>query len=427
MALDKMKKASRGGGGPKLPTENVAVQIIEYNIAEKGKSNPGKDYVTGVLLANALGMTAEFDEKGTPLTEVKVKLKPSDFENRREIAELPRNVGTQKKVLPGGVVEFQGCRIDHASGMVEANWMKPLVHNPGNPDAKDPKDKPTEHAYAGMLGTVYPVNQFGKQEALLVVPAAAAAFSGEEEFRQLAEEMCQPVGPGNPGFILSAYNTALAPEDEDSHWVMQVGLRTKKIGEDEFRLETLDEALERMTTEPEGASQHVKERVKYAQMFLDAMKAPGEGEIWELIPASRVRIGSMTAQNALAQKDADRKDRRKVDPSIVFELLQGHKRDGTPYYGTFLAPANWALRRNEENDTWSVVYANTTKAFVNDTSFYKVKEIVTPNTPPEFAAHYEATAAKRAEESKAKKPENAAPAAEGGEPDYDAEAGAPAP
>src|SRR3546814_11894122 len=80
---------------------------------------------------DALGMQAEFDADGNPLTEVKVRLRPDNQQRKHARAEVAQmqNGDKRQKVHPGGIIQADRSYIDR-DGFVNTAWVRGLVRKP---------------------------------------------------------------------------------------------------------------------------------------------------------------------------------------------------------------------------------------------------------------------------------------------------------
>jgi hypothetical protein len=428
------KTTSRSGGAKRefQPKQNVLVQIEDIPCAKNKAADPKNDFLVGYLIAPAFGLEAG--------AEVKVKLGKTESSNRREIHGFARNMGMQKKVEKGGIVEFQSSFYLENENTIVANWPKVLVHNPANGN---------ELAWGNVVmtvGQVYESNGTPHQKVTVYETASAPQITSQDDFWAYAQQLLIPesalqpeegeseddfqarvaayVHPGNAAFLLSAYDSTKEAGADKSRFTVEFERRRVKEGED-FRYETFDEIVARMTNpdvsgiEKEEVKTNILERAKLVNQLIGAMDSLDPGDVMEVIPATVLRVGSMTAQAALAVKDAPIKERRSKDPAVPFSVKQTGQ-GGKEYLRSMFATGNVGLKYNENTNSWSVTHANTTNAWVGDVRHFHRDEIITPNTPEAFAAAYLAAA-----EERAKKPEtNNAPANEG-EQDLDQDGPAP--
>src|SRR3546814_13957673 len=97
-------QAAKKRSGDRTPTEDVAIKVVSYSVADPKNPDVSKDFFTGVLMHDALGMQAEFDADGNPLTEVKVRLRPDNQQRKHARADgaQMQNGDKPQKVHPGG-------------------------------------------------------------------------------------------------------------------------------------------------------------------------------------------------------------------------------------------------------------------------------------------------------------------------------------
>lgn len=430
----KSARAGRGGGGG--TTENVAVQVTAFH-ATKGKPDVEKDWLEGVLLADAptLGLKAEFsaDENGNltiPSTAVKVRLRPDKNADsrgehkRRDIAGLLSKAGAGDPVKVGGVVEFQNCFIDR-EGFLNAKWLKALV-----------TDRATglEHAFCGLPARIdremKTKDQKPFQWVSVLDPYLARVISGPnvdvfEAFREvlLGSEadgipgMLEPQGPGTPGFLLRVVD----PTSFENAGVEFVRRYTKDG--DLYVPEPIEKEIERFVT-GDGAG------------FVEWMKSNPD-LYFEMIPLARFSVGNKSLPSAAAN---DPTKKGPIDMSHPYQAPVEFQDEKTGEM--FAQPkscyvnSNVAIRRMDDQSAyWFVSYANHTvptspirgtdgkvQHYPNGGAHFW-GDVVTPNLRgdnaehgipglPDAAKHFEAVAAKRSE---AAKPGNAPAAGAGAE------------
>src|SRR3546814_1210772 len=124
-------QAAKKRSGDRTPTEDVAIKVVSFSVAEPKNPDVGKDYFTGVLMHDALGMQADFDADGNPLTEVKVRLRPDNQQRKHARAEVAQmqNGDKRQKVHPGGIIQADRSYVDR-DGFVNTAWVRGLVRKP---------------------------------------------------------------------------------------------------------------------------------------------------------------------------------------------------------------------------------------------------------------------------------------------------------
>src|SRR3546814_11025641 len=82
---------------------------------------------------DALGMQAEFDADGNPLTEVKVRLRPDNQQRKHARAEVAQmqNGDKRQKVHPGGIIQADRSYIVR-DGLVHPASVRGLVRKPAD-------------------------------------------------------------------------------------------------------------------------------------------------------------------------------------------------------------------------------------------------------------------------------------------------------
>src|SRR3546814_15245825 len=81
-------QAAKKRSGDRTPTEDVAIKVVSYSVADPKNPDVSKDFFTGVLMHAALGMQAEFAADGNPLTEVKGRLRPDKQQRKHAPADI---------------------------------------------------------------------------------------------------------------------------------------------------------------------------------------------------------------------------------------------------------------------------------------------------------------------------------------------------
>lgn len=366
MALKSLSKlaeerSNSGGSGGKTPAENVAVQVVEYHIQERGKSNVAKDYIDAVLLHDALGK-----KQGE---QVRLRMRPHSNESRRDIAGLARKMGTQKKVNAGGVVVFERCWIDRKTGDITANWAKPQVHD---------AESSAEYVLPGMIGTVFQANNDRtRQRGLLIDTNASQQVSSMESFRELATNILAQPGAGSPSFIVRA---TMANEDpsEQSRFAAMVTLRRyQDEASGDWVDETPEEALARMDKLAEEGKHPTWAAMMEDLQTYQLDEDEGAEVVWEIMPANELRVGGASLPQSGKRQDGREYSFDMADPFS----FQGQQRKYSLY-----TPMIVGLKRNEDYGFWSMTYAQPT---VNqfDAQYFNLKDIPSPLLPKPHLDH----------------------------------------
>lgn len=229
--LQRRSTFQRGGGsnGPQEPRQNVAVQILEYNIADpkKRNSDPTKDTVRAVLLHDVpeWGLKAQYapdgadGSPGAPMTEVIISMPlPANGKgaDRRDILGLSKTKGNGPAMDPGSIVVME--RAYHAKADAPNVIKAPYAHGCA---ASSLLNEGLAHVLPNMLVSVRPEGDYldrdtnqrkptGRVDVLVADQELAAVVADEADLRSKVEELTKNSGIGNPGFMLLARE--LAPE-----------------------------------------------------------------------------------------------------------------------------------------------------------------------------------------------------------------------
>ncbi|MTH96199.1 hypothetical protein [Roseibium sp. RKSG952] len=123
MALRRNNTKRSGGGG----RQNAVVELASIHTENGSDPNYEKDYAIGYLLHDAFGKTAEYDDQGNPVTEIRFQMKkPDHFDPKKppaSIAKLGQNKGLWKKVEVGSHLIIENAYLESRSDTVMAKWL----------------------------------------------------------------------------------------------------------------------------------------------------------------------------------------------------------------------------------------------------------------------------------------------------------------
>lgn len=359
MSLKKLQAKRTGGGGDRTPTENVAIKVVSYHVGDRREPNVDKDYFVGVLMHNALGMVAEFDENNNPITEVKVRLRADPQQGKRkhsraEIAHLESG-DKRQKVFPGGIVQADRSFIDR-DGFVNTAWIRGLVRR------EQDLQEGNAMVLAGVMTSVQPERKSKDgqsfQYRFITDPYGAMKVSGVDELRGALTAALQDNEWGPTGFILRGIDTENVEERASVRWTRRWDSEAKALTSPEA---TVEEFFEKN----EAWVQHIAEA------------SADSTEIFEVIPIIRVRTG----RDSLPSMKYDGKGGRDEAESYRFVTQD---EDGKPRTSYGWAISTMTLLRGEgENKSWFATMTNPTS---RGAVIFDDAELVTPTNLPEHTA-----------------------------------------
>ncbi len=356
-------KRSGGGGGNFSPAENVAFEVVSYNVKDKYKPS-AEDTFNAVLLTEAYGQPV-----GTELT----------FRLRKEIergttvhsmmygSTKPRTAPTQV----GGQGIAEGSYIDRNTGIVQANWLTVKVREPNSVDQllvgqyfSVDSERKGNSGYISQPRFMYDVSnataitQIDKAGLLAVIGAHLAMPSSQ-------------LG-GEPGFLLRGIDLDNFREDYEPFQATRFTVPRIDEGNGVYRTATPEETVQRFL-DSDGAKR-----------FLSALMDPNDPVVnpyIEIIPTARLRTG----QDSLPSNN----DRG--DDSKRFKL----QRENSEYFDHYIARAHTHLRwqdpKGEGQD--GSFFSTLTLPMQRQAPMYAPAEIPTPGLPPEIADFFAERAA----------------------------------
>lgn len=390
MALDfsKVKKSGFGGNGGGN-RENIAIEFKSVDVVDQKKATPAEDVINGYLLHDALGLRAEFDDEGNPITEVRVRVNDKRKSKLTgefaplEAYDLPRKKGNSQATHPGGVVVCENCFLEERTGTIVTGWLSVASRNPA---------QALETAHTGLPVTVEnerysEVEEGGqkvrkyRQNRYLAIVDKAATFGSLEQFKANAELFLKEepaAGGGRPGFWVRLI------DQNDPSQVVQATI-TMTWDRDNQRMNSAQEVVDAWLADPDNA--------QWAS-FVNAAGTPdGDGYVFEQIPFFRFSTGAMSlpSKSTKGRDDAENFRIRAVDD----EGNEISRRDnGDPVMTNGFGVGIMVVRRQEDSESanWFA-----TRTFIQDRfgKIYARKELVTPNLPANIAALFEDRATER--------------------------------
>ena len=202
-----VRRGGKGDYGNLPPLQNVVGMIDRLVVAQPGKSNPDKDYAEIYLVHSVpeLGLVAEFDENGAPLTKIKVMMPPprEGGEGRRDILGLTQKKAGGPAMGQGSLVVFEKAYFDRKENVLKARFSK------GGPTAAD-QEAGLKNLYSNIFVCVLPERQikqqdgttFPRQEVMIADQLGSTLVSGDEELRAAIESVVAQTTIGTAGFQL---------------------------------------------------------------------------------------------------------------------------------------------------------------------------------------------------------------------------------
>lgn len=376
MGLSDFNAKSGGNNGDRKPTENVLFKVKSFHIAGD-KPDAEKDYVIGILLADACG------KKRGDEVKIRVAVDPQLGKRKQPRWELmDYRDGVKKKLDPvrasadpkeGGVLEIQRAYWSEKEGGIVGAWTKAVVVDP---------TAGVEHAFPALYTCVAAEEKnkegdktYQNVTVLNTSEKGVKLVTSQEEFEKAAREILQKTesAPGESGFVLRIINmNAQTPDTfvkggEEETWESErtaaaIATRGRKETNGTWDNESIDSVLERFNKGKGG---------KLAQII------GTDGLVAELIPTMRFRVGkdSLPSQN---DKGTD--------------LSKPFRRSEKDKWGGY-AQANVQIKKRDKNDSWYVAHvrpASQGPVIVN------LRDVPTANMPAAMVAAIEAEAKSRA-------------------------------
>ncbi len=293
MALSALKPQRSGSF-----SESVLIAVTGYKINDAAKKTPnkgGQDSITGVLMRDALGITAEFSPEGLPVTQVTVVMAPAPesqgIHKRPEILDKYKGKGQSPAVKPQGVITADGARLTSSKGqphVITAGWI-----NTWTPEY----DQDLEFVSVAKLVEIKregkrtdPNNPGTYQSAFMIEDQKSTKVTDAASFRAAAIEALTWIGadteapemPGSPGFRI----------------------RGVEMGEDGVPLALVNDCFATWDSQngvartPEQAVDHF---MSEQAAWIDEIESNGKVAHFEVMPVSRVSTGSQSLPTARAQ------------------------------------------------------------------------------------------------------------------------------
>lgn len=392
---------TRGGGGNRdmsnlPPLQNIVGMIDQIVIAQRGKSDPDKDYAD-IFLAHSipeLGIDAQFDENGAPLTKLRIMmpLPKGGAEGRRDLLGLTQKKAGGPAMTPGSLVVFEKAWKDSKTGELRAHYSR------GGPTADD-QQKALKNLYSNIFVCVLPERQYkqqdgtympaGHQEALIADQLGAQVVGNDDELVAAIETTVAQTAIGTAGFQLHARQ--VAPEglsdEQAAEWAKDpmtrvsafVVAKPKLVGEGDQKQwvpVTTDEILKKLWAG-----------------FPAVQKVWGQdGWLFEFIPM-------MAVNQAQTLVPSSKKNDKGKDNSRIYSIY-----DVVENGGIDVVDAGWTMshiiveRMAEDSNVWYSTYQNPVST---RPQMYALPDIPTPNMPAYHLTAVQAEAARLGQNKKA--------------------------
>lgn len=418
--LGSVKKsyAPQSGGG----SESVAVQIAEVHLADQSKrtANPAEDYAIAYILEDAFGKKAEFDEKNSALTAIKLKMRPRPHLTGEyqpmEIFDL--QVGKRKgSSAPMGewpTVILERAYLDNRTDTVMANWLH--VVSRSNLDTLNRCISGMVSVDAERYNMKDNVREY-YQDRHAAHPERAATFDDMDSFKAAAADFLTrktEYGDGKPMVMIRIVNNASFEAGKVPEIANKIifattheegGIRVPDAGEDIVDRWVADEANAEWVS------------------FINQAKSETD-YTFELIPIYRYSTGkeSLPSKKGKGRDDADDFAVTKEDRDNGYAPIR--KNNGEPAVTSGFAAGSMIAKR--QNDTDAGWYSIKTLRKTGFGPIFMRDELVTPNIPANVKAEFERLAKARGDALRNKVTKSSQPASEAaqddeipfGEPDH---------
>jgi len=404
MALDfgSVKKPRQQFSGG---SESVAVMIAEVHLADPSKktANPAEDYAIAYLLEDAFGMKAEFnlnvpdtdEHYGSPLTSVKIKMKPRNLSGEytpMEIFDL--QPGKRKGAsLPMGqwpTVILERAYLDSRTDTVVVNWLH--VAQRDNTNAQ-------ERCLTNNLVTVeserYDVRDNERkyrQIRFTASPDRAVTFNDMASFKAAATEMLKEnleQGDGQPLALM--------------RFVTNDSFDEGKVPEIHTRLvyPAYKEGGEGYEEPAVSVERWLADESNKGWVNLINQAATETGYTVELIPLSRYTTGkeSLPSKRGKGRDDAESFQIPSEDRENGYAPTRKNNGEGFLMTNGYAAGSMIVKRAADPTARW---FATKTLRKTGFGPIYMRDELVTPNLPEKVRNVFESLAAARGEAARAR-------------------------
>lgn len=382
---------SSGGGGPLPPRQNVAFQLVSYNLKDR-KTPSTDDTFNAIILTDAFGQPA-----GTELTFKQAK----HYDRAATIHSM--HFGNSKTrsgpTLEGGQGIAEGAYFDRRLNMVVMNFLKIMVREPTGVD---------QLLYGQFFGVdrerVNPRSGFRTQNRYMYDVSKAVRLEGtspEEILAKISEHLATPAAHlgGEPGFVLRGIDLDRF-EDGNAFQATRFNLPRIDEGNGAYRNASPEEAIARF-----AESEYYKE---FNRNLFDP-NDPVERPLIEIIPQVRLYTG----QDSLPTNRESKKD---DSDFFKYEVGPINPDPEKKRFKFLIGRGHTHIRWQEPktDDGTGYFYATYTVPMQRQPEMYDLAELPTPNLPGDvldfFAARAQANGLKvdppQSREPRAAVPEN---------------------
>ena len=393
-------------------TENVAIQLTHINLNDPTNPNFKTDTATGLLLHNACGILAEFDNNGNPKTEIQFRIRePKSIKPGKFFPSIAKLTQQHDKWLPvptGGIIILERAYLDKPTQSLSGGWL--------TVGARDQSTGLEACHISNTEGIPYLMcveqqRYFERSDnqkdyfqfRILLDQTKALKFQGMDQFKSCAIEMLDQ--SQFPKTDLNAKEMKNFTNNLEGRGVPGVVVRCADIGLENNRL-SVQAFARRLELGWDAVHDRRKTPIESVEKFIDTMsnsdwideieKSTTEEIHFELIPYQRFNTGyhslpvNQTGGNV-------RDDSIPFDSPLISELGDLVINDkGKISMGAGYAPSILVLTRSgvSEEFQWNAKSSYRT----NPTGpISPLSEVITPTLPDELKEVFEDRANERSE------------------------------
>lgn len=426
--LNRNKKSSGKGGSGWVAPENVYGMVMAVHDSGTGGPNPKDDTIEFGLLADAFGLEAKLDADGMPLTILKARIAQDEATKARRKPKDPNKTLTEMWDLKTGRKKGTGDRMGknpliilekaklNAAGEIEAQFIFIAAR-----DRDSEKELVIENVLSSVLeeGEYADGNRYQKRKMYLAEESAKVA-SLDELKAALLEKLKDDRGHKPFAVIRVVEDKVHETEvdvyktDDDGEPVADVngelvvtGTRPRypyearaasvyiAYDQDKKPLSAEASIEEWFANPPRDADAEMADII---QAYLVEKAEGHEGLVFEVIGGFTYSTGKQSLPSS-GNRLSDHWAFQIPWENTETGLGGVDKKTGKEYVTQGVSRAHMVLGRVEDNENpgtfgpWYAQKTFTTKASAQD--IFLEREIVTPHTPPQVAALFQAQAERR--------------------------------
>lgn len=403
-------------------TENLVVRLKSVHLvdtkaaAERRAVKPhADDYAIVQLMHSGVGIEAQFDEDGVPLTEVKVKLREHNITGENKpyvIADFVKGQrkGTGPKMGDNPIMMLEGCWKDRNTGDISTGWLQ-CIKPDSDPSMQASLEGKFDHVIPNVFVSVKeeklvddrnnPGQKRPRQDRFAYLTDFAEQITDIESLKASTVSdwlySYDDIGGGQPSLLLRLSQldgTDAEPTKPEGMALFTIyGGQVNEQGEPKSKEEMIDSALEAAVEKDE-----TEDKQTNFKFYLENLQSE-TNYIIEAIPVWRYSTGPKSLPSAM--KPGRRPDHANFRAVVINDdgVVATREKDGVTedVMGQFISRGHLVIKRGDFQDGPGRWYATSTNTLKNGTAneHYSLMDLPAASTPEALKQSFAEKAAAR--------------------------------